>query len=272
MKISDVTIPAILLALLLSSMEIHGSAIDSVDYLVEKNLEAMGGKKNLERINTIIRIRGSANMVTITRLKPSYGSLIVLIDTVLWKMKFSEGRNDFYAWEQGSNDSSRKKIVGRPDSALWASGQNPTGLRLPLYRSRSAGHKVEYVGREKIESINYFKILVTLSRGQQSFYYINPFSFQIERNRGVRRHHAYEEKIREIETVWKDFRNVNGVVIPFIEIEQDITTGERLSGGRPSVDISFNLPVRDEDFTTEGKPDQWINYLKEFLGNRKRTK
>jgi hypothetical protein len=241
-----------------------------VDYLVGKNLEAMGGKRNLERISSIIRIRGSANMLTVTRFKPQYGSLIILIDTVLWKVKFSEGRNDSYAWEQASNDADRKKIVGRPDSALWASGQNPTGLRLPLYRTRSAGHKIEYVGREKIESINYFKILVTLSRGQQSFYYINPFSFQIERNRGVRRHHAYEEKIREIETVWKDFRKVDGVVIPFIEIEQDITTGERLSGGRPSVDISFNLPVRDDDFTTEGKPDRWIAYVREFLKNRGR--
>ena len=183
-----------------------------------------------------------------------------------------EGRNDQYAWEQDGHAAKRKIIVGRPDSALWASAQNPTGYRLPLYRSRSAGHKIEYIGHEKIESINYFKILVTLSRGQKSYYYINPVTFHIERNRGVRRHHAYEERIREIETVWKDFRSVNGVVIPFVEVEQDINTGERLAGGRPSPDISLNLPVNDNDFTIEGNPDNWIIYLKDFLERRRQRK
>lgn len=256
----------------LSTTNANGLHTDTVDYLVKMNLKAMGGKRNLENVKTIVRIRGSANMITVTRLKPTYGSLIILVDTITWKVRFSEGRDDNNSWEQTSHDTRRKVITGRPDSALWASAQNPTGLRLPLYRTRSAGHKIEYRGREKIESINYFKILITLSRGQESFYYINPATFLIERNRGIRRHHAYEEKEKEIETVWKDFRKVNGVTVPFIEIEQDINTGERLSGGKPSPEISFNLPVVDSDFTIEGSPEKWILYLKEFIENRNKVK
>lgn len=272
MKKISTPILLILIFSLSTFLPAYSQPIDTVDYLVKMNLIAMGGRENLENIKTVVRIRGSANMVTVARFKPTFGSLIILIDTIQWKIRFSEGRNEQYSWDQSDSDSKRVIITGRPDSALWASSQNPTNLRLPLYLTRSAGHKIDFVGREKIESINYYKILVTLTRGQKSYYYINPNTFQIERNRGVRRHHAYEEKIREIETVWKDFRNVNGVFIPFIEIERDINTGERLAGGKPSPDISFNLPVTDDDFTIHGNPDTWIEYLKEFLENRRKKK
>jgi hypothetical protein len=266
MKKLPILLPILILLPLFTSLAVNKA--DTVDYLISMNLKAMGGKRNMEKIKTVVRIRGSANMVTVARLNP-YGSLIIQVDTITWKVRFSEGRNDNTAWEQVSHDSGRKIITGGPDSALWASAQNPTGHRVPLYRSRSAGHTIEYMGREKIESINYFKILVTLSRGQESFYYINPETFLIERNRSFRRHHAYEEKEKAIETVWKDFRKVNGVMVAFIEIEQDINTGERLSGGKPSVDITFNLPVDESDFTKEGNPDKWIAYLKDFLENRR---
>lgn len=260
------------LFLLLPSLTIKANIqqIDTVDYLVKMNLKAMGGKKNLERIKTVVRIRGSANMITVARIKPSHGSLIILVDTNTWKIKFAEGRYAKTSWEQWGNDSKRKVVTGRPDSALWATAQNPTGYSLPLYRTRSAGHKIQYVGRERIESINYFKILVTLSgRSEGSYYYINPVSFLIERNRGVRRHHAYDQNEKYIETIWKDFRKVNGVTTSFIEMERDIDTGERLSGGRPSPEISFNIPVDDIDFTTAGSPDKWIQYLKDFHKKRK---
>lgn len=61
----------------LSTTNANGQRTDTVDYLVKMNLKAMGGKRNLENVKTIVRIRGSANMITVTRLKPTYGSLII---------------------------------------------------------------------------------------------------------------------------------------------------------------------------------------------------
>jgi hypothetical protein len=245
---------------------------DTLEYLISKNAAALGGKRNVEAIRTIVRVRGSGNTITVQQFKPYRGAAVFVIDTVKWKIRYAEGANAEYYWEQHDADSPRRIVKGRPDTAIWQTRQNPANLFLPLYKMRQQGHKIEYAGREMVEGINYYLLETTLSNGSTGLWYLNPNSFQIERNRGFRRHHAYQPNVRHIETVWKDFRNINNVVIPFIEQERDMDSGEVLSGGKPSMSIEFNIPVDENDLSLNGSPDKWINYLKNVLAKHNENK
>jgi hypothetical protein len=256
--------------LLLASSTVFSQVIpkDTLQFLIQKNTEALGGKKNLEAVKTIVRIRGNASMVTVQQLRPYAGLAVIAIDTVKWNVRYAEGANDKYYWEQEGADSSRKIVKGRPDTAIWQTRQSPSNLFLPLYKLRAKGHKVEYKGRESVDNINYYILAITLSNGFSSTWYMNPVTYMLERNTNFRRHHAYQENIRHIETIWKDFRKVNNVFVPFIEQERDMDTGEILSGGKPSVSIIFNLPINDADMALNGDSNKWVKYLKDFLQAR----
>jgi hypothetical protein len=245
---------------------------DTLEYLISKNAGALGGKRNVEAIRSIVRVRGSGNTITIQQFKPYRGIAVFVIDTVNWKIRYAEGANAEYYWEQHGADSARQIVKGRPDTAIWQTRQNPENLFLPFYKMRQQGHKIEYSGREMVEEINYYLLTTTLSNGSTSLWYLNPNSFQIERNRGFRRHHAYQPNVRHIETVWKDFRNINNVVIPFIEQERDMDSGEVLSGGKPSMSVEFDIPIDESDLSLNGSPDKWINYLKNVLAKKNENK
>lgn len=93
---------------------------------------------------------------------------------------------------------------------------------------------------------------VTLTNGASAIYYIHPQTWQIVRSTSRRRHHAYEENEKRIETVWCDFRMVGCYVFPFVETKRDIDAEEVLSGGAAFFRIDPNFIVDEATFSLEG--------------------
>src|ERR1700683_224263 len=85
---------------------------DTLEYLISKNAAALGGKRNVEAIRTIVRVRGSGNPITIQQFKPYRGIAVFVIDTVKWKIRYAEGANAEYYWEQHGADSARRIGIG----------------------------------------------------------------------------------------------------------------------------------------------------------------
>ena len=139
---------------------------------------------------------------------------------------------------------------GRPKVALWNTTQWPSSLNA-LYQMEAMGHRVRYLGLETLEKQQYHRILLTLSNGWESYYYVHPESFQLVRSRNVRRFHAVDKNIRRIETQWSDFRDVAGLKIPYAFREVDIDTGEVLSEGT-SLSFKLNLPIPRRGFRYPG--------------------
>ena len=86
-----------------------------------------------------------------------------------------------------------------------------------------------------------------MSDGFQRWYLVNAESFRIERARDTRELHANDGNTREMETLFSDYREVDGYWFPFTVVERDLRTGERLLG-RTMLAIFPNAEVPDSLF------------------------
>ncbi len=88
------------------------------------------------------------------------------------------------------------------------------------------GHRLEYSGRERLGGIDYYVLRITLSDGFVTYRYVNPTTWLIERGRDLRAFHpALDAHEAWIETVYSDYRRVDGVLRPFLSTNTDLGTG-----------------------------------------------
>jgi hypothetical protein len=97
-------------------------------------------------------------------------------------------------------------------------------------------------------------VRLTLPDGFERWYYLNAKTFRIDRARDTRELHANDGRVRTIETVFADYREVNGYWFPFTVFERDAATGERLFG-RTVLGIWPNVPLPDSLFWAGTRSD-----------------
>ena len=86
---------------------------------------------------------------------------------------------------------------------------------------------MEFTGKETIEGIDYYVLKITLSDGFVTYRYVNPRTWMIERGRDFRAFHpAVDGKKTWIETVWSDFRPVDGFMRAFLSVNTDLVSGK----------------------------------------------
>jgi len=140
------------------------------------------------------------------------------------KRVYTEAYDGRDAWDLGEDGSS--PTTDSNPATLWHGTQFPEQI-LTLGDLRSLGHRLEYVGRENIGGVDYHLLKITLSDGFETFRYINPTTWLIERGRDFRAFHpAVDGKKTWIETMWSDYRPVNGVMHPFLSVNTDLTSGK----------------------------------------------
>jgi hypothetical protein len=116
-------------------------------------------------------------------------------------------------------------------------------------------------GRSRIDAVDYIEILVRLNDGFERTYYVHPQTYQIERSRDVRRHHAYEEAQQPMESTWSDFRRVEALVLPFTTVERNYETGEQLSGGT-MIQILLNVQMPETVFSPTGTLEPFLDLVR----------
>lgn len=111
-------------------------------------------------------------------------------------------------------------------AALWHGTQYP-GQILALAELPAHGHRVENVGRERIEGADYIVLKLTMRDGFETYRYVDARTKRIERSRDVRAPHPdIDPKKTLLETTFSDFRAVDGVLRPFRETQTDLKTGK----------------------------------------------
>jgi hypothetical protein len=137
---------------------------------------------------------------------------------------YTEAYDGHEGWDYGKEGS--VPVVDPYAEALWHGTQFP-GQIFGLQDLAANGHRLEYAGRETIEGIDYYVLKITLSDGFVTFRYINPRTWMIERGRDFRAFHpAVDDKKTWIETVWSDYRPVDGVMRSFLSVNTDLTSGK----------------------------------------------
>lgn len=137
---------------------------------------------------------------------------------------YTEAYDGREGWDHGKDGS--VPVIDPYAAALWHGTQFP-GQIFGLEELAGNGHRLEYTGRETIDGVDYYVLKLTLSDGFVTYRYINPRTWMIERGRDFRAFHpAVDDKKTWIETVWSDFRPVDGVMRPFLSVNTDLVSGK----------------------------------------------
>ena len=113
----------------------------------------------------------------------------------------------------------------------------------PLIDAAAKGNKIEYLGMDKVDGDDAYRLKVTLKSGDIIYYYLDPetfLEFRTEKQQFIR------GSIRESLTEYGSYKPFGGVLYP-----TSIEVGNRRSANRQKITlhrIEVNLPLEDAAF------------------------
>jgi len=226
------------------------NAVDGMDLesLIARHVEARGGEAAIEAVQsfeTDIRIVEPTFTVDGRYVATRDGRMRVDI-SVKGERVFTEALDHGNAWSW-SPDEGVRTASAQGAAALRRGIESPFKL-FGLHEMRRRGHRLELSGRESIGGVDYHVLRLTLDDGFESRYYIHPESWLIARDRQLRALHVDMNPEPEwIETVYDDYRAVDGVMYAHRQTERKLDSGELLATVTVSA-IRLNRPVSDDQF------------------------
>jgi len=220
----------------------------TVDDVIERNTRATGGAAAIEAVQSIevnLHIVDPGFEVDGIYRAARPGRMRIDVQTG-GKRVFTEAFDGENGWHVGDDDE-------REDSSPKATAALRHGVQLPgklfgLHELKEHGHRVELVGREKLDGIEYYALRLTFSDGYTTTLYVDPESWLITRRRDVRPLHVdVDPTPTTIEQRSSDFREVSGVRFAFASTEIDLKTGKQLETAKVST-IKVNPPLNESIF------------------------
>src|ERR1044072_7165659 len=155
----------VVLAIMAGAASCHRAPL-TVDEIIARNTQAMGGDKAIEAVQAIA--------VDVTIIDPSFevdgvyraarpGRMRIDVKTE-GKHVFTEAFDGERGWQWKGEGTPPVEATAKATAAFL----HGVELAGPLYRLqelRQRGHRIELVGREKIEGIDYFALRLTLEDG-----------------------------------------------------------------------------------------------------------
>lgn len=201
----------------------------TVDQLIERNTQAIGGRTALEAVNAIrikLHIADPGFEVDGDYIAARPGCMRIDI-TADGQHVYTEAFNGARAWQwKGKGDPVDESPTA---TAALRHGIELPGHLLGLHELRPRGHRIELVGREKVDGVNYHVLRITLSDGYTTTLYLDPDSWLITRRRDVRSLHPdVDPTPTTIENKMTDFRRVGDLLYPFASTDTDLANGKVL--------------------------------------------
>lgn len=210
----------------------------TADQVIAKNIEARGGMAKLKAVNTV---KASGKMmvgpgieapVTIYQRRPDQMRMEVTVQGLTlvqaydgktgWAIMPFQGKKD--AEQMTADDVKEVKEQADMDGALVD------------YKTK--GHKVELLGKEKIEGSDAYKLKLNRANGNIETIYIDADSFLEVKTEGKRMVRGTET---ETDTNIGDYKEVNGLMLPF-----SVDSGAKGQPQRQKIVVEkyeFNVPV-----------------------------
>lgn len=223
----------------------------TVDEVIERNTQAMGGEKAIEAVKSIavdlhIVDPGFAADGTYHAARPGKMRIDVKMEG---KHVFTEAFDGERGWQWEGKGTETIDATEKASAALRHGVELP-GHLYGLHEMRQRGHRIDLAGREKIEGIDYYALRVTLSDGYPTTLYLDPKSWLITRRRDVRPLHVdIDPTPTTIEQHMSDFRQVAGVWFSFANTETDLATGKLLETATVRA-ITVNPEIDEKIFRT----------------------
>jgi hypothetical protein len=217
----------------------------SLDEIVERNTDAMGGRAAIEAVQSIqidLHIKDPSFEVDGTYYAARPGKMRIDVSAE-GKHVFTEAFDGRSGW-QWEGKGEQKAATEKATAALRHGVELP-GKLFGLHELKARGHGLKSVGRERIGGVNYHVLQLILNDGYAVSLYVDPDTWLVTRRRDVRPLHVDADPTpTTIEQVSSDFRDVNAVKFPFATAETDLKTGQLLeSTVTKSVKINPTLPL-----------------------------
>jgi hypothetical protein len=232
------------LSLCLATVTILAPAMlaQTVDDVIAKHIEAMGGK---DKIATVKTMKMTGKMLIQEGLEAPITMFVKVPDQV--RMEFTvQGLTAVQAYD-GKNGWNIMPFTGKKDPEAM-SGDDVKELQdqadiWPLVDYKSKGNQVELLGKDKVEGTDAYKIKLTRKSGDISMVYLDADNYMEIKDEEKRMVRGTEH---EIETSLGDYREVNGIMFPFaIESSQKGSPEKQ----KISIDkIELNVPVDEASF------------------------
>jgi len=236
------------------------AAAQTVDEIIAKSIAARGGEAKLRAVKSI-RLTGHIE-VGPGMVAPM---TLVIKRPAMVRMEFTiQGMTGIQAYD-GKEGWDVMPFQGKKDAEPMAADdvkemEDQADLDGPLMDYKAKGNTVEYLGKEKVEGSDAYKLKVTKKNG------IVETSF-IDADSGLEVKTITKAKIRgneaEIETAYSDFRDVEGLIIPF-SLEQGSVgspqkqkiTLDKVEINPDLSDVQFHMPAPApaETVKPEAKP------------------
>jgi len=219
----------------------------TVDDVIERNTSAMGGRAAIEAIHSIeinLHITDPGFQVDGIYRAARPGRMRIDVQAG-GKQVLTEAFDGQQGWQ--SHDQSEPEPASPKAAAALRHGVELPGKLFGLHEMKQRGHKIDLVGRETVDGINYYVLRLTFGDGYTTSLYVDPQSWLIPRRRDVRPLHVdVDPTPTTIEQRSSDFRDVAGVRFAFASTEIDLKTGKELESSKissvkvnPSLDQSI---------------------------------
>ncbi|MGA2668016.1 MAG: outer membrane lipoprotein-sorting protein [Ignavibacteria bacterium] len=220
------------------------SYAQTVDEIINKHVDAIGGMDKLNSIKTV-KLSGTSGFgsmdfpFTMTYKLPS----AVLMESTIQGMTMKQGYDGETAWMinpfMGSKDPQKmneEQMKGLKEEADFA-GQ--------LVNYKDKGNKIELEGKEDMEGSDTYKLKVTNKDGDVSYYYLDASTYLILKTSTKRK---IKEKEINADEYFGDYKSEDGILLAHaMEVKADM--GEMGHSQKITIEkFEFNIPVDDSIF------------------------
>lgn len=189
----------------------NSSNAQTIDEIVAKHTEAMGGKENLDKLKSVYlesEINFGGMMIPVKMWRVDKKAMKVEFE--LQGMKGQNVVTDTSGWVfMPFQGQTKPEPMAKEDVKMSKSSLDLTG---ELVDYAAKGNKLEFLGKDEFEGTDVFKIQVVDKDGNISTDYVDVNTYYIIKTTSKRK---IEDKEIESATIMSDFKKLdNGVVMP----------------------------------------------------------
>jgi outer membrane lipoprotein-sorting protein len=233
-----------LFAFTLVALAAAGASAQTVDEIIAKHVTAVGGMAKLSAVKSV-RMTGKITLgpgleapLVIEYKRPKN----VRVEFTLQGMTGVQAYDGASAWQimpfQGNKNPEPMSADERKDIE-----EEADFVEGPLVNYKEKGHKVELLGKDKVEGSDAYKLKVTLKNGDTQYAYLDADTFLEVKSEGKRMVRGTEV---ETESFSGDYKEVEGLMIP-----HSLESGQKGSTQRQRITfdkIEINPAVEDARF------------------------
>ncbi|MBI4544981.1 MAG: hypothetical protein HY703_07300 [Gemmatimonadetes bacterium] len=242
-------IPAILAALLAQPLPAQGPAPASLQDVLGKYYQAVGGLENWKAVHSM-RLAGKMSFgqgfeapITITAKRPAMARVEFTIQGMTGIQAF-DGQT---AWMLLPFMGKSEAELMPPDEAKAMEEQSE--FDSPLIDYQEKGHQLELLGLEEVEGTPAYKIRITLRNGNIRYYYLDAGAFLPIKTEGKR---VFQGVERDFEGIISDYKDIGGGLLLPHSLENriqgapagQVITLEKIELNPAVEDSIFKMPAR----------------------------